>query len=178
MPAAPAAASFTPAAPIVVATTASMSKTKPVPPVETVSAANPARRRPRRATAPQKPSVIFRHVQTGTRRWRYGHGLSRRRPQAPPQGGDESSAARVEVVRRALDPTPTDQFDRPADFARALMGRGSTRRIRTSLQKVRGVGRQVPLRHVLTAGTAGDEAVGEWRRLAQEALQRVLARIG
>ncbi|MCH7474070.1 MAG: protein kinase [Gemmatimonadetes bacterium] len=58
------------------------------------------------------------------------------------------------VLRRALDPTPADRFDTPADFARALVGRRSSRRIRTSLQKVRGVGRQVPLRHVLTAGAA------------------------
>jgi tRNA A-37 threonylcarbamoyl transferase component Bud32/tetratricopeptide (TPR) repeat protein len=58
------------------------------------------------------------------------------------------------VLRRALDPTPADRFDTPADFAGALVGRRSSRRIRTSLQRVTGLGRQVPLKHVLTAGAA------------------------
>jgi serine/threonine-protein kinase len=58
------------------------------------------------------------------------------------------------VLRRALDPTPADRYDTAADFAHALIGRRSSRRIRSSLQRVTGLGRQVSLKHVLTAGTA------------------------
>ena len=58
------------------------------------------------------------------------------------------------VLRRALDPIPAERFDTAADFARALVGRRSSRRIRSSLQTVAELGRQIPLKHAVTAGAA------------------------
>jgi tetratricopeptide (TPR) repeat protein len=56
------------------------------------------------------------------------------------------------ILRRALDPTPADRYQTAEQLAQALTGRASGRRLRASLEKMRGLSRQIPLKHALAVG--------------------------
>ncbi len=56
------------------------------------------------------------------------------------------------TLRRALDHTPADRYQTVAEFAKAVAARLERSRLRASLEHVRQLPRQIPLRYVLVGG--------------------------